>query len=196
LTVEEIKSSEIQLLIQEMKKVMRDAPGVGLAAPQIGISIQLAVIEDPAERVKSLSPEVLSERGRIPVEFHVIINPKIIELTGRTNYFFEGCLSINGRARVTPRKEMIKVQYLDEKGEAKEITASGWYARILQHEIGHLNGQLYIDISDARSEIETNEEYQAKWANASRAQIYQFYREQCPDIKIDCNNHHNKEFKL
>lgn len=176
LTREEIRSEKIRSLIIEMKDIMRNAPGVGLAAPQIGVSIQLAVIEDPEERVKNILPEILNDRGRVPVEFHVIINPKIIQLSGRINYFFEGCLSIKNRVRVTPRREIIEIEYLDENAEKKVITASGWYSRILQHEIDHLHGQLYIDISDSKSEIETNEDYKKRWLNATRSEVYQFYK--------------------
>src|SRR5579872_4731065 len=72
LTLEEIKSHKIQSLIQEMKETMKNAPGVGLAAPQIGQSVQLIVIEDSDERLKDLSPEILRDRAREPIKFHVI----------------------------------------------------------------------------------------------------------------------------
>lgn len=183
LSKEEISTPEIQSLIQEMKEIMHKAPGVGLAAPQIGISIQLAVIEDNEERLKGLASDILTERGRKPVAFHVLINPEIIQTSGRMNYFFEGCLSVQGRARITPRHESVTVRFLDELGEQREITASGWYARILQHEIGHLNGKLYIDIADPRTEVETNDEFKEKWMNASREDLLYFYKSKCPDAK-------------
>ena len=72
---------------------MRDAPGVGLAAPQIGIGLRLAVIEDRAEYQTALTSDALSERGRKPVPFHVIINP-VVEPAGEPVEFFEGCLSL------------------------------------------------------------------------------------------------------
>ena len=197
LTKEEIVSSEIQLLIQEMKEIMRSAPGVGLAAPQIGISIQLAVIEDSEERLKGLPSGILAERGRKPVPFHVIINPEIIKQSQQTNYFFEGCLSIKGRARITPRSETITVRYLDEHGDSKEVTAHGWYARILQHEIGHLNCKLYTDLSDPRTELETDETFKQHWHNASKATLLQFFKEQCPDLNCpDLEIHSSNEPKL
>lgn len=180
LTKKEIYSHKITSLILEMKDIMRNTPGVGLAAAQIGVSMQLAVIEDPEERLQNMPPQVLKDRGRMPVNFHVIINPRIIQLSGRTNYFFEGCLSIKNRVRVTPRKEIIQMICLDENAEEKVITARGWYARILQHEIDHLHGKLYIDVSDSRSEMELNEEYKKKWLNATSAEIYQFYMDKCP----------------
>lgn len=185
LTSDEIKSEKIQKLIQEMKLIMREAPGVGLAAPQIGLSIQLAVIEDSAERLKDLSHEVLKDRKREEISFHVIINPQIIELSGKTNYFFEACLSVRGRTRVTPRYDSIKIDCLDENGEKKTILADGWYARILQHEIGHLNGELYIDIADSRTELVLDNEYTKTWSNANSAEILKFKLEKCPNCKVE-----------
>ncbi|MBV9576619.1 MAG: peptide deformylase [Gammaproteobacteria bacterium] len=184
LTLNEIESDEIQSLILEMKQIMRDAPGVGVAAPQIGVSIQLAVIEDPIERLTNILPNVLKDRSRESVPFHVIINPKIIQLSGQMNYFFEGCLSIKNYARVTPRHHIVQVEYLNEKGEQKVITAQGWYARILQHEIGHLNGELYIDFSDPRTEALVDDEYIKKWSNAMQFDIIQFFRDKCPEKRI------------
>ena len=183
LTMDEIASDEIQSLIVEMKQIMREAPGVGLAAPQIGIPIQLAVIEDSIERLKDISTDVLNDRARESVPFHVIINPKITQLSGHINYFFEGCLSIKDLARVTPRHHNVRVEYLNEKSEQKVITAQGWYARILQHEIGHLNGELYIDFSDPRTEVVVNEEFIKKWANAMQPEIIQFFRDKCSEKK-------------
>lgn len=144
LSVEEIKSSEIQELIECMKATMRAAPGVGLAAPQIGKSLQLVVIEDMNH--SHLNDEQLAERNRYPVSFHVIINPKIyMEKTADKTEFFEGCLSVPQFVGVVPRADSVRVECMNEKGEPVVILANGWYARILQHEIDHLNGTLYID---------------------------------------------------
>jgi peptide deformylase len=77
LSVEEIRSKEIRHLIDMMRETLRDAPGVGLAAPQVGFSLQIAVIEDAPERQNHLSFDTLVERGRVPVPFHVIINPRL-----------------------------------------------------------------------------------------------------------------------
>src|SRR5580704_7698084 len=79
LLAEEIGLAETQTLIEWMRDTMRDAPGVGLAAPQVGLGIQLVVVEDRAEYVKDAPPEVLAERERAPVEFQVLINPRIVE---------------------------------------------------------------------------------------------------------------------
>jgi peptide deformylase len=142
---EEILLPSTRDLIAAMRETMNDAPGVGLAAPQVGIPLQLAVIEDREENMKDLSREVLAERERKVVPFHVIINPVLTLESPAEIEFFEGCLSLPGLVALVPRARKVKVEYLDEHGQAKVIRASGWYARILQHEIDHLSGALYVD---------------------------------------------------
>jgi peptide deformylase len=145
LSLEEILLPSTRDLIAAMRETMRDAPGVGLAAPQVGVSLQLAVIEDREEYSKDLSREVLAERERKPMAFHVIINPVLTLEMDPEIEFFEGCLSLPGFVAVVPRARKVKVECLDEHGQPKVIRASGWYARILQHEIDHLSGGLYVD---------------------------------------------------
>ncbi len=132
-------------LIAAMRETMHDAPGVGLAAPQVGVPLQLAVIEDREENMKDLTREVLAERERKVVPFHVIINPVLTLESPAEVEFFEGCLSLPGLVALVPRARKVKVECLDEHGQPKVIRASGWYARILQHEIDHLSGALYVD---------------------------------------------------
>jgi peptide deformylase len=148
---EDITSDEIQRLIKDMQETMRDAPGVGLAAPQVGVGLQLAVIEDREELLSSLPAEELAEKERKPVPFHVIINPEITILGDDTAGFYEGCLSLSGFSAVVPRARRVRVAYLDEHAEPQSVEASGWYARILQHEIDHLRGTLYIDRMESRT---------------------------------------------
>ena len=152
LSPKEVKSKEIQKLIEHMRETMRGAPGVGLAAPQIGLSLQLAVIEDRKEYHKDVSAEQLKLRERRPVPFHVVINPRIHNASdGPVAEFFEGCLSLPGYFALVPRHRNVLVECLDHRGNPKNIEASGWYARILQHEIDHLHGNLYIDRMHSRS---------------------------------------------
>ncbi len=129
LTPAEIAGKEIQKLIESMRKTMYDAPGVGLAAPQVGLALQLAVIEDREEYHKEVPAEQLRERERRPVAFQ----------------FFEGCLSLPGFSALVPRARTVRVEFLNERGMKETLEASGWHARILQHEIDHLRGTLYID---------------------------------------------------
>ena len=141
----EIASAEIQDLLRHMRQAMLDAPGVGLAAPQLGFGLQIAVIEDRADYHKEFTREQLTERERRPVPFHAIINPVITGTSGEQVEFFEGCLSLAGFTALVPRHRAVRVECLDERGAARVIEASGWYARILQHEIDHLGGTVYID---------------------------------------------------
>jgi peptide deformylase len=166
LTKEEISSQSIQYLIELMREAMREAPGVGLAAPQIGESIQLAVIEDRDAYIAGLSAEELAERQRSPVPFHVIINPKLSIVDNSSAAFFEGCLSIKGLQAVVDRALNVRVECLNERGEEVTIDAHGWYARILQHEIDHLNGMLYIDRMKTRT-LTTAENMSLFWNRRS-----------------------------
>jgi len=150
LSDQEIRSREIQELIEWMRETMRDAPGVGLAAPQIGLSIQLAVIEDPADLQRNIAPERLAERGRRPVPFQVLINPEI-RTAGAEAEFFEGCLSVAGWSALVARSLETQVDCLDHLGRPVSFRAEGWHARIVQHETDHLRGKLYLDRMRTRS---------------------------------------------
>jgi peptide deformylase len=148
---DEITHPAIQELIAHMRDTMRDAPGVGLAAPQIGLGLQLAVVEDRPEYLSGITPELLADRERQPVPFMVLINPLIIEYSQETAEFFEGCLSLAGFSALVKRSRRVAVEYLDEHAQPRRVEASGWFARILQHEIDHLRGFLYIDRMETRS---------------------------------------------
>ena len=170
LTKDEIRSPSIQLLIDLMRNTMREAPGVGLAAPQIGKSIQLAVIEDRAEYLARLSEDEIAETQRSAIPFHVIINPKLTILGKSSAQFFEGCLSVAGYQAVVDRALNVRVECLNEQGEKITIKAQGWYARILQHEIDHLNGTLYIDRMKTRT-LTTGENMTKFWNDQSIEQV-------------------------
>src|SRR5438105_4655956 len=169
LRANEIRSREIRELIQQMKETMHAAPGVGLAAPQIGQGIQLAVIEDRPEYIKDWTPEQLAEREREPVPFQVIINPRITLLGEERVEYFEGCLSLENLMALTPRARRVRVECVDEKGERKVIEAGGWYARILQHEIDHLSGTMYVDHMYPRS-LMTVENFTQHWKGKTLAE--------------------------
>ena len=170
LTRDEIAGDEIQRLILDMRETMHDAPGVGLAAPQVGVPLQLAVIEDREEYLKAIPPGELAEKERAPVPFHVIINPQIDIIGDDSVEFFEGCLSLNGFSALVPRARQVRVDYLDEFGEDKSVVASGWYARILQHEIDHLRGTIYIDKMRSRS-FTSIENFSRSWKNKIVADV-------------------------
>ncbi len=162
LSRENILSPAIQQLIEQMRETMYRAPGVGLAAPQIGHGLQLAVIEDKAEYTKDIAPKILTERERKPVPFQVIINPVLTLETAPDADFFEGCLSLPGLTALVLRASRVRVDCLDHRAVRRTIHASGWFARILQHEIDHLHGTLYIDRMASRS-LCTLDNYSKHW---------------------------------
>ena len=162
----EILDRSTQELIESMRETMHDAPGVGLAAPQIGYSLQLIVIEDQAEFIQKLPAEQVGERERRPVPFHVLINPQLTMLSSEAAEFFEGCLSLAGFTAVVPRAKHVRVEGLNERAEPVTIEATGWYARILQHEIDHLGGVLYVDRMHSRTFF-TQDNYVRHWKDRS-----------------------------
>ena len=170
LSAGEIRSREIQNLIEWMRETMYDAPGVGLAAPQVGLALRLAVIEDKPENLRDVPADYLKERDRKAVPFHVIVNPKLTLEGPADAEFFEGCLSLAGFTAMVPRTRKVRVECLDHQGEPKTIQASGWYARILQHEIDHLDGMVYIDRMRSRTfmSVENHNRY---WKNKSSAEL-------------------------
>ncbi len=170
LAPEEIRSEFIRQLIGDMRETLRDAPGVGLAAPQVGVSIQLAIIEDLPEYSRDIDAEQLAARERRPIPFHVIVNPEIAGQSGEPVEFFEGCLCLAGFTALVPRSREVSVRCLDENAEPKVIEASGWYARILQHEIDHLQGAVYIDRMHPRTFMSV-ENFSRRWKQQSISEV-------------------------
>jgi peptide deformylase len=162
-TPAELASPELQTLIDQMRDTMRAAPGVGLAAPQIGQSIQLIVIEDPPKLHEGLTPAELRERERDAVPFHVLANPKLKRVGDSEVLAFEGCLSFAGFTMVVPRYRRVRVEGLDEHGKPVSIEAGGWYARILQHEVDHLRGVVCCDRMRSRT-LMTADNFKRDWA--------------------------------
>lgn len=121
---------DLQQLIADMTETMYDAPGIGLAAPQVGKSIKLIVVDT------STDPENKSSMA--------LVNPKIIEHEG-SQVDEEGCLSVRELTSKVTRYKEIRVAYSDPQGNSMELTAENRFAVVLQHEIDHLNGILFID---------------------------------------------------
>jgi peptide deformylase len=145
LTADEIRGPEIGRLIEEMRETMRDAPGVGLAAPQVGLPLQLFVMEDLQEYIERGGAEEMQARERKPVPFQVLCNPRLTLVDRQPVEHFEGCLSVTDFVMVVPRARAVTVDALDHRGRPVTVSAEGWPARILQHEIDHLRGVLCID---------------------------------------------------
>lgn len=150
-TPEQLASPDFQALVARMVDAMRAAPGVGLAAPQLGVSLQVLVLEDRAELQASLTKEELAERERVPVPLRVFVNPTLTPIGEEQVTFFEGCLSVSGYAALVKRWREVEVSGLDEHGQPQTWRVRGWPARILQHEVDHLNGTLYVDRMVSRS---------------------------------------------
>lgn len=147
--------AELQQLVDDMIETMRMAPGVGLAAPQIGRSLQLAVIETLAD-VDEDGNEIEDTR-----ELYVIANPQIVWTSNSLVDGIEGCLSIPGYVGEVERHEEIRVRAQDRHGKKIKLRLSGWSARIFQHEIDHLNGILYIDRLTEPENFWTEAEFEA-----------------------------------
>ena len=130
---------ELQSLIDDMIETMREAPGVGLAAPQVGIGERLIVIEyaDP--------PEEGEEPKETKPRLIVMANPEIVKTSEETVVGVEGCLSIPGLVGEVERYSMVQVKGLNRRGQPMKVKAQGWLARIFQHEIDHVNGIVFPD---------------------------------------------------
>jgi peptide deformylase len=125
----------IAKLVRDMIDTMRDAPGVGLAAPQIGVPLQVAVVEAEKDQV------------------HVLINPEITKREGEQP-LDEGCLSVPGYWAQVNRSERVTVRARDLKGKEIRILGEGLLGQALQHEIDHLNGMLYLDRLDSLDDLQ------------------------------------------
>jgi peptide deformylase len=160
----DLHTPELRRLIAQMRVTMEAAPGVGLAAPQVGVSLQLAVLQDSPERWGHLNEEELAARERNALPFTVLVNPAVTPVDGDGLVgFYEGCLSVPGLAALVARHRAVRVKALDEHGEPVDRVYSGWPARIVQHEADHLGGRLYLDRAESRS-LTTAENYARLWA--------------------------------
>ncbi|MGV9645113.1 peptide deformylase [Streptomyces sp. NPDC003514] len=145
--------------VEALRTTMHAAPGVGLAAPQVGVGLRIAVIEDPAP----VPEEVRVVRGRVPQPFRVLVNPSY-EGTGPARAaFYEGCLSVPGYQAVVARHAEVRLRGEDEHGNAVDEVFTGWPARIVQHETDHLDGTLYLDRAEMRS-LASNQAMAELWA--------------------------------
>jgi len=149
--LDELSGPRFQNLIARMVDAMREAPGVGLAAPQLGEPWRIFVVEDRPELMAALSENERAERERVPVPVKVFVNPEVIPVGEDKVTFFEGCLSVAGFSALVTRAREVEVKALDEKGQPVQWRVRGWPARILQHEMDHLDGTLYVDRMHTRS---------------------------------------------
>ncbi len=132
---------KFQKLVDSMVETMQAASGVGLAAPQVGVSQRLIVVNLPDDE------ESREQYGDDAGVLHILVNPDIVKVSKEQDEGVEACLSIPGYLGIVDRAEKITVKGLDRNGKPIRIKAQGWLAHVLQHEIDHLNGQLFIDIA-------------------------------------------------
>jgi len=128
---------ELQAIIDDMVETMRQAPGVGLAAPQVDVPLRLIVVEFGDE-----------EDEDAPTKLYTVINPEIVRSSQEMEVGTEGCLSIPGFLGEVDRSIVVTVKGQNRHGQPMRIKAKGWLARIFQHEIDHLDGVLFIDRAD------------------------------------------------
>jgi peptide deformylase len=130
----------LQTLVDDMIETMRQAPGVGLAAPQVGIGERVIVVEyaEPPE-------EEDEEQEEVKPRLYVMLNPEIVKASEETVLGVEGCLSIPGLVGEVERYSTIQIKGLNRRGQPMKVKAEGWLARIFQHEIDHVNGVVFPD---------------------------------------------------
>lgn len=149
----DIQGPEVQKVIKTLVKVMRKLECVGLSAPQIGVPLRILALEYPKKMLEESSTASVEARGLVALPLMIFINPQLRLLDGRTVIFQEACESISGYSASVPRYVSVEVSGLNEKAAEVSWQASGWPARILQHEMDHLNGVLYIDHMDSKTFI-------------------------------------------
>jgi len=146
----------LHALIDDMVETMREAPGVGLAAPQIGLSERLIVVE-------YYEHDLEEENEDAPKKVWAVLNPEIVKASEETVLAVEGCLSIPNLVGEVERHAKVQVRGLNRHGKPMKINAEGWLARIFQHEIDHLNGVLFPDratrVWQPPQEVEQEQEF-------------------------------------
>jgi peptide deformylase len=154
----QLDSTLLARFVEALRVTMHAAPGVGLAAPQVGVDLRIAVIEDPAP----VPEEVRLARERVPQPFRVLVNPSYEPVGAARAAFFEGCLSVPGWQAVVTRPAQVRLTCEDENGRTVDEVFRGWPARIVQHETDHLDGTLYLDRAELRS-LSSNQAMAERW---------------------------------
>ena len=162
----QLDGDELAGLLALLHRTMRAAPGVGLAAPQVGLPLAIAVVEDPGVA----SQEVAAVRERVPLEYRVLLNPAYEQVGDDRVAFYEGCLSVPAYQAVVARWRAVRLTGQDEHGRALDEVVTGWPARIVQHETDHLGGTLYLDRAELRS-LAAADETGLRWASQPRPEL-------------------------
>ena len=142
--LEEIRSERIKKIIELMSNALRKTPdGIGIAAPQIGVSLRIFIASEEAYQASEHLD--IDKKPKDAWKHYVFINPEVIKISRKKVSSQEGCLSVSGVYGSVARSEKIKVAAYNEEGKKFERGTTGLFARLLQHEIDHLNGVLFID---------------------------------------------------
>lgn len=157
--IADVCDREIQQLIDQMLVTLKESKGVGLAAPQIGRSLQLIVVAShPNERYPN-APQM---------EPTAMLNPKIISFSSETEKGWEGCLSVPMIRGLVPRYREIEVEYTDRQGDRQQLKLTDFVARIFQHECDHLEGKVFLDRVETNLDLVAESEYFAKFSNLKK----------------------------
>jgi peptide deformylase len=157
----EISRPETQRFIDDMVDTMREYDGVGLAAPQVHVSRQIAVLEVESHPRYPEMP---------PIPLMVVINPVLTPVAEETNSDWEGCLSIPEFRGMTPRYTTVRLEAYGRQGERIELVAKDFFARVLQHETDHLNGRVYLDRMRDFSTLSHLQEWMRYWTRPGRTE--------------------------
>ena len=136
-TEDQIGSAEMQALYQDMRDTLADSGGIGLAAPQIGVALRVALFD--------VRQDARLDSDEAPLEDLICINPELSVLDSTLSGHWEGCLSIPDRVGFVERPQHLRMTYMDECGESQQLTFRGFLATVCQHELDHLDGILYTD---------------------------------------------------
>ncbi len=156
--IEAVRSPQLQMLIDDLVETMHEYSGVGIAAPQVHVGKRVIVVESRSNPRYPDAP---------PIPLAAYVNPELTFLTGETEEEWEGCLSIPDLRGRVPRARRVRLSALDREGRPVEFEASGWHARILQHEVDHLNGRLFVDRMPDLSTLTHLAEYARFWVGQS-----------------------------
>lgn len=154
----ELRTQGTQRLIDDMVNTMRDADGVGIAAPQVHVAKSIIIVEVSANNPRYPKQD--------PIPLTVIVNPQILSQSAEQEEGWEGCLSVPDLRGLVPRAYSVELAGIDQHGDELHIRASGFFARVIQHEIDHLQGRVFIDRLPDMSTLTHLREYQKYWVNS------------------------------
>ncbi|XP_044126379.1 peptide deformylase, mitochondrial [Bufo gargarizans] len=146
-----ISHPDTQVVLKRLVQLLESCGCVGLSAPQLGVPLRIIALELREEMCQLVPPDVRAQREMDPFPLKIFINPAMRILDSRKLSFPEGCSSIHGFSAVVPRYHAVEISGLNEKGEETSWKAQGWAARVIQHEMDHLDGVLYVDKMDPRT---------------------------------------------